>query len=130
MPCGSPSPCSALLQFSEATVSGAPANAVCIEVKLKEAVAPSQVATLDSVTVLANAQVPYPAQISQGETQLMLFNGNVYVSSPYSISTQTTEVRIVHMQPQCSSAPHTLTLTLTQAKMQICRTLAQCHGLS
>ncbi len=82
----------ASLQFKPVSPSDAPANAQCVEATLKQPIAAGDVATIDTVAVLADAQVPYPAEITQQDTQLVLFNNNVYVTSPYSVSTQTTEV--------------------------------------
>lgn len=39
-----------------------------------------------------HAQVAYPAEVEQGEVQLMLYSDNMYVLSPYPVSQQTTEV--------------------------------------
>ena len=38
--------------------------------------------------------LPYPAAIGQSEKQLVVFNGNHYVFSPYAVKTQTTSVKL------------------------------------
>eukprot|EP00199_Chlamydomonas_sp_CCMP681_P000252 CAMPEP_0119107630 /NCGR_PEP_ID=MMETSP1180-20130426/11512_1 /TAXON_ID=3052 ORGANISM="Chlamydomonas cf sp, Strain CCMP681" /NCGR_SAMPLE_ID=MMETSP1180 /ASSEMBLY_ACC=CAM_ASM_000741 /LENGTH=603 /DNA_ID=CAMNT_0007093147 /DNA_START=8 /DNA_END=1819 /DNA_ORIENTATION=- len=82
------------LKISPVTLAGAPAEAVCWEVVLKEPVAAGQATTLELFTVYSGVQTAYPAQVSQGEQQLMLFIDNLYVLSPYQVSTQTTEVQL------------------------------------
>ncbi|PNH06279.1 hypothetical protein TSOC_007366 [Tetrabaena socialis] len=71
---------------------GAPAGVVCHSVKLAGPLPPTEVASVTVNAVLAKAQVAYPAELTQIESQLMLFKDNVYVLSPYSVSAQSTEV--------------------------------------
>lgn len=80
------------VQAVPANVDGAPSDAVCWSVVLKEAIPGGQTTQIDSTTVIADAQTAYPAEVSQGEQQLMLYYDNVYVVSPYTVSSQTTEV--------------------------------------
>ncbi|KXZ52725.1 hypothetical protein GPECTOR_8g119 [Gonium pectorale] len=78
------------LSASPKVVEGAPADAVCHSVKLT--LAAGDVATVTVNAVLAKAQVPFPAEVTQQDPQLMLYKDNVYVLSPYQVSAQTTEV--------------------------------------
>lgn len=74
------------------TVAGAPAEAVCYTVKLANPLPAADSVSLTVTAVIAKAQIPYPAELSQQDMQLMLYKGNLYVMSPYTVSTQTTEV--------------------------------------
>ena len=44
--------------------------------------------------VFTKVLTPYPTEISQGDKQLVLFDGNHYFLSPYLTQTQTTKVRL------------------------------------
>lgn len=44
--------------------------------------------------VLTNALSPYPANIQQGEKQLVVYEGSHYATSPYSVISQTTTVTL------------------------------------
>ncbi|GIL70757.1 hypothetical protein Vretimale_3842 [Volvox reticuliferus] len=81
-----------VLTVSPSTVAGAPAEAACHSVNLANPLPAGETVGLTVTTVLAKAQIPHPAELGQHETQLMLYKGNVYVLSPYSVSSQTTEV--------------------------------------
>ncbi|XP_013378880.1 dolichyl-diphosphooligosaccharide--protein glycosyltransferase subunit 1 [Lingula anatina] len=50
--------------------------------------------TVTVETVFTHILRPYPAQITQGEKQLMQYHGNLYYYSPYSTKTQTTSVQL------------------------------------
>ncbi|EFJ50952.1 hypothetical protein VOLCADRAFT_103748 [Volvox carteri f. nagariensis] len=82
------------LAVSPTTVADAPAEVACYSVKLANPLPAGETVGLTVTAVLANAQMPYPAEITQTDTQLMLYKGNVYVLSPYSVSSQTTEVAL------------------------------------
>lgn len=45
-------------------------------------------------TVLSHVLRPFPTQITQAERQLVVFQGNHYLYSPYHTRTQTTRVRL------------------------------------
>lgn len=45
-------------------------------------------------TVLSHVLRPFPTQITQAERQLVVFQGNHYLYSPYPTRTQTTRVRL------------------------------------
>lgn len=58
---------------------------------------PSALDVGKSITVTVDASYthalnPYPREITQSEKQYVVFNGNLYVLSPYTIKTQTTVV--------------------------------------
>lgn len=48
---------------------------------------------LPPLSTPTGVQSAYPLSVSQAEQQLMLYLDNLYVVSPYQVSTQTTEVR-------------------------------------
>lgn len=83
----------ACAQLASVTPAGVPQGVSCWEATLAKALPKGDVATLESLAVLADAQQAYPAEIKQGEQQLMLYLDNLYTVSPYSVSAQTTEVR-------------------------------------
>jgi hypothetical protein len=82
------------MQVANVSVAGAPAGCACFEATLSEQLAPGAVASMESFMVFADVQAPVPAQVEQGEPQLMLFTDNVYILSPYPVSAQTTEVGV------------------------------------
>ncbi|GFR43910.1 hypothetical protein Agub_g5044, partial [Astrephomene gubernaculifera] len=80
------------LVVSPTTVAGAPPATVCHSAKLAKPLPAGELTSLTVSAVLAQAQTAHPAEVSQMDTQLMLFKDNVYVLSPYPVSAQTTEV--------------------------------------
>ena len=79
-------------QVRPAAPRGAPPAAQCWEAVLPQPLSAGQEVTLEASTVYAGAQVAFPAEVEQGEQQLMVFSDNAYVLSPYQVSQQTTEV--------------------------------------
>ena len=55
---------------------------------------PGKSVHVDVESVYAHALAPFPTKIKQAEKQLVVFNGNVYLYSPYKITTQTTTVTL------------------------------------
>ena len=82
-----------LNQAKPTTPAGAPWEAECWEVGLAEPLAAAGTTTVESFVVYAEVQKPFPAEVEQGQPQLMLFVDNAYVLSPYQVSQQSTEVR-------------------------------------
>ncbi|MEW5299648.1 MAG: hypothetical protein WDW36_002642 [Sanguina aurantia] len=70
----------------------APEGVSCVSVTLRTKLAAGESTTLISAVVFHSLQNALPAEISQGEAQLMLYLDNLYVLSPYTIVSQTTEV--------------------------------------
>lgn len=81
------------MQATPTKVDGQPAGASCFSVALASPLPAGEVAALTVTAVLGTAQTAYPAEISQVEGQLMVYTDNLYVVSPYQVSTQITEVR-------------------------------------
>lgn len=73
-------------------VPGAPAGATCHSVKLAAPLPASETVSLTLTAVAVKAQTAFPVEITQQESQLMVYLDNVYVVSPYAVSSQTTEV--------------------------------------
>lgn len=63
-----------------------------MSVTLRTKLAAGESTTLISAAVFHSLQNALPAEISQGDAQLMLYLDNLYVLSPYTIVSQTTEV--------------------------------------
>ncbi len=61
-------------------------------VDLKKPLAASASQTIDVEIIFGKAVELLPKEISQKERQLVLFNGNHYVYSPYKVLSQTTKV--------------------------------------
>ena len=50
--------------------------------------------TVNIEKVYTHVLTPYPASIGQSDKQLVIFNGNHYIYSPYAVKTQTTTVKL------------------------------------
>lgn len=61
-------------------------------IDLRDNLAPGKTVGVEVETFLTHNLSPYPAAITQKEKQLILYNGNSYVFSPYQINKQTTTV--------------------------------------
>jgi len=62
-------------------------------IDLKNKLMPGKTAIVEVESSLVDSLKPYPSEISQTEKQLVKFEGNVYLYSPYKISKQTTVVK-------------------------------------
>lgn len=62
------------------------------EIKLAQPLEAGRSSVIEVETVFAQHLVPYPSEITQGEKQLVLYNGNLYFFSPYTTTSQTTNV--------------------------------------
>ncbi|OQR79889.1 dolichyl-diphosphooligosaccharide--protein glycosyltransferase subunit 1 isoform 1 [Tropilaelaps mercedesae] len=69
-------------------------NAVLYTITLPTALSPGKTVKLDVVTVLTHQLQPYPAQLEQGEKQLVIYRGNHYQLSPYISARQITKIRL------------------------------------
>ena len=63
-------------------------------INLASSLEPGKSVHVDVESVYAHALAPFPTKIKQAEKQLVVFNGNVYLYSPYKITTQTTTVTL------------------------------------
>ncbi|XP_046683972.1 dolichyl-diphosphooligosaccharide--protein glycosyltransferase subunit 1 [Homalodisca vitripennis] len=63
-------------------------------VHLRDNLPPGKPVVVEVEVVLTNALLPFPATITQKEKQLVMFKGNHYVYSPYSVHRQTTTVNV------------------------------------
>jgi hypothetical protein len=82
-----------LPQTKPTTEAGAPAGVSCLAVALAKPLEAGGAVGLDVAVVYTLVQTAYPATLTQGETQLMVYTDNLYVVSPYTVSAQVTEVR-------------------------------------
>lgn len=69
-------------------------GAYCVSVSLKDSVAAGDVGTVTATGFYVRAFTPFPAEVKQGEPQLMVYQDNLYAVSPYIVSSQTTEVEL------------------------------------
>lgn len=81
-----------VLDVAPTSAPSAPEGVGCMEVKLSKPLAAGDTVTLESSAVFTAIMTPYPAQVNQGDPHLVLYHDNVYVISPYPVSSQTTEV--------------------------------------
>jgi len=63
-------------------------------VSLAKPLEPQGTVEIRATYVFTHTMVPFPAQISQTEKQLVKYYDNVFVASPYTIQTQTTTIKL------------------------------------
>lgn len=63
-------------------------------IDLRDNLAPGKSVNVEVETVLTHSLNPYPAAITQKEKQLILFNGNNYIYTPYKTTKQSTTVLV------------------------------------
>ncbi|XP_018905586.2 dolichyl-diphosphooligosaccharide--protein glycosyltransferase subunit 1 [Bemisia tabaci] len=61
-------------------------------IDLKSPLLPDKTVSFDVELIAVKALVPYPAEITQREKQLVKFSGNAFVYSPYKVLSQTTTI--------------------------------------
>ncbi|XP_069693452.1 dolichyl-diphosphooligosaccharide--protein glycosyltransferase subunit 1 [Periplaneta americana] len=81
------------LKLYESKVQGH-ADKLFWRIELKDAIKPGETAAVDVETIYTHQLTPHPASITQKEKQLVLYHGNHYFYSPYSITKQTTVVNL------------------------------------
>lgn len=81
------------VKISETEISQHPDKAAW-KVTLRQALEPGKETTITVEVVCSHMLIPYPAQISQGEKQLVLYHGNHHFFSPYHTRSQTTTVQL------------------------------------
>lgn len=64
------------------------------EAQLPSSLAPGAKLRVKVETVFSHVLKPFPTQITQAERQLVVFQGNHYLFSPYPTRSQTTRVRL------------------------------------
>ncbi|XP_023646436.1 dolichyl-diphosphooligosaccharide--protein glycosyltransferase subunit 1 [Paramormyrops kingsleyae] len=80
------------LELKEVRVKGQ--SGVFFEVQLPSPLAGGSKLQLQVETVLSHVLRPFPLHINQAERQLVVFQANHYLYSPYPTTTQTTRVRL------------------------------------
>ncbi|EFJ07051.1 hypothetical protein SELMODRAFT_186434 [Selaginella moellendorffii] len=65
-------------------------DAVYFEISLEKSLEQGQAATIDVQYALTHTLTPFPREIRQSETQLVLYHDSAYVLSPYLVKFQTT----------------------------------------
>lgn len=63
-------------------------------VSLSPALEAGKSVTIDVETVFSHALRPFPAEITQAEKQLVVYESNLYFYSPYKTTTQTSVVSL------------------------------------
>ncbi|CAI5458076.1 unnamed protein product [Closterium sp. Yama58-4] len=69
-------------------------NAIYFKAPLPAPLEPGKTAQIECYFVLINALTPHPAEISQADPQLVLFQDSHYFTSPYPVRSQTTVLRL------------------------------------
>ncbi|KAL2091384.1 hypothetical protein ACEWY4_013647 [Coilia grayii] len=80
------------LELSETTLPGQ--NGKFFKVELLSSLAAGAKLRVKVETMLSHVLRPFPTQITQAERQLVVFQGNHYLFSPYPTRSQTTRVRL------------------------------------
>lgn len=87
-------------------------SAVLYKISLPTALSPGKSVKLDVLTVLTHQLQPFPAQVQQGDKQLVIYRGNHYQLSPYTTARQSTKIRLAsnrvesysnHLNPNAQS---------------------------
>jgi hypothetical protein len=97
------------------TPKGAPAGVVCYSIKLPSAVKKGKGAKLEVVTSFTDILTANPASIKQGDPQLMVYEDNLYLLSPYPVTKQKAEV----------SSPEAVRASLQHSGGQPCSSIRQ-----
>ncbi|KAM3958976.1 dolichyl-diphosphooligosaccharide--protein glycosyltransferase subunit 1-like [Aphomia sociella] len=79
------------LRVIESTVQGY-SNVKFWRVELKEAVNAGSTVTVSADSVFTKALEPYPTAIGQQEDQLVKYNGNLYIYTPYPVLSQKSNI--------------------------------------
>jgi len=79
------------LKVAPTTVSGQ-SDKEFYRVQLSTALAGGKTVTVDVDASFPHALTPYPSQITQAEKQFVIFEGNLYLYSPYKVVSQKTNV--------------------------------------
>eukprot|EP01025_Chloroclados_australasicus_P045055 TRINITY_DN4914_c0_g1_i4.p1 TRINITY_DN4914_c0_g1~~TRINITY_DN4914_c0_g1_i4.p1 ORF type:complete len:628 (-),score=65.44 TRINITY_DN4914_c0_g1_i4:266-2035(-) len=82
------------LTIQPSTAGDKQENVTCILVNLKDPVKKGQQSTLKTFVVATHVIAPFPAEITQTQSQSALFHDYLYVLSPYQIKSQTTQVKL------------------------------------
>ena len=72
--------------------AGAPSNVACFKAILSPAVKKGATANIEVLSSYTDVMKPNPANIAQGEKQLLQFDGVASLLTPYSIEKATAEV--------------------------------------
>eukprot|EP00897_Mesotaenium_endlicherianum_P008401 jgi/Mesen1/758/ME000110S_11027 len=82
------------LTTSEAEIDGAPSNISFIHIKLHKPLAKGDTVNIEAYLVVTKQLEPFPTEITQSDSQLVLFHDSHYFLSPYPVVSQTTTVRL------------------------------------
>ncbi|KAL5569330.1 hypothetical protein UlMin_025905 [Ulmus minor] len=81
------------LDVKPTEISDAPNGAKIYSISLLTPLSKGESATLEVLFVLTHSLEPFPAEISQSESQLVYFHDSALILSPYHIKQQTTFIR-------------------------------------
>ncbi|XP_076039879.1 dolichyl-diphosphooligosaccharide--protein glycosyltransferase subunit 1 [Oratosquilla oratoria] len=84
---------SSSLKYSETKVQDH-RDVAFFKIELNDALQPGKTVTVEVETIFTQFLEAYPAQIQQGEKQLVKYAGNHYILSPYPTTTQTTSITL------------------------------------
>ncbi|VDK50637.1 unnamed protein product [Anisakis simplex] len=82
------------LNVVKGNVAGIKSGFTSYKVELLSVVAPGGKISLTVEYQLIEYLVPFPAKIKQAETQFMLYNGNAHVTSPYTVTKESTVIQL------------------------------------
>lgn len=81
-------------KVSTAKIAEQPGEVAFYKIELPSTIAPGGRAKVVITEVVTHKLEPHPSKISQADTQLVLFTGNAYVTSPYPIARCKTTVKL------------------------------------
>ncbi|CAI5514209.1 unnamed protein product [Closterium sp. Naga37s-1] len=82
------------LPLTSTTPESAVKNAVYFKAQLPSPLEPGKTAQIECYFVVINALTPHPAEITQADPQLVLFQDSHYFTSPYPVRSQSTVLRL------------------------------------
>eukprot|EP00850_Spirogloea_muscicola_P006245 SM000029S10540 [mRNA] locus=s29:725330:728234:+ [translate_table: standard] len=96
------------LAAAPATVEGAAANVSFWALALPEPLAPGEKLSVEALVAITGVLEPFPAEIGQSDSQLVLFRDGHYALSPYPSERQSTLLRLpsAHVESFTPLPPH------------------------
>ena len=85
---------SAVLPIEVVEPSGVPPELTFFSVSLQKALEKGKILHLDVLTVFTHFLQPFPEEISQGDSQLVVFQDSSHYLSPYPVKVQTLSIRL------------------------------------
>ncbi|GJP51316.1 hypothetical protein CLOM_g10476 [Closterium sp. NIES-68] len=105
------------LPLTPITPSYAVENGVYFEAQLPTPLEPGKTAQVEVYFVVINALTPHPAEITQADPQLVIFEDSHYLTSPYPVRSQSTIIRLPSHQIESFTAKEPSRKTDSEIKL-------------